>query len=76
MLHPSKIPAVLGDSYIWNSSFNLPNSAGHTVILVIVDMITKAAEFIACNSAMRVEVTANLSLQHIYVTAVSLAISS
>ena len=66
LLHPPEIPRSPWSSLSMDFITELPPSSGHTGILVIVDRFTKAAEFIACDSAMTAEGTARLFLDYVY----------
>ena len=66
LLQPLQLATAPWTSISLDFITDLPDSHGHTGILVIVDRFTKAAEFIACSSGMSAEDTAWLLIDHVY----------
>lgn len=64
-LHPLPIPDAPWDTISIDFIVELPKSAGHNSIMVVVDSVTKCAHFVDMVTALSTAGTAQLYLQHV-----------
>jgi len=65
-LHPLPIPSAPWDTISMDFIVELPQSAGHDSIMVIVDFVTKCAHFISTVTTISAAGAAHLFLNHVW----------
>ena len=66
LLQPLPVPSRPWGSISMDFIVDLPTSKGQNTILVVVDRLTKAAHFIACNGPPSAKETADLMIQNVF----------